>query len=204
VALANGLGDAGVWELTGRPGAGAEIAPDRRTAEKEGPMTRSRRLAPTVALVAAIAMTLASATTSLGAATVVRTITRYPVSMIQPSCNIDGSVEQVHLSGFETYMTRVMFDGSGTYHASFMRLDGAVAGYGETTGTTYHFIGISKIVGVVAGEGLPNEFELVDTYLLIGQGPGNNIVVHEAIHGFIDEDGEAVGVHIYYSGWNCR
>ena len=166
-------------------------------------MTLSRRLAPGVALVAAIALPLANATATLGSATVATTTTRYPVSMIWPTCNLNGPIEQVHLSGYETDITRVMLDASGTYHASFIRVSG-MSGYGDTTGTLYHLIAISPVVGVVALDGLPNEFELVDTFLIVGQGPGNNTIAHEAIHGYIGEDGETVAVHQYYSGWNCR
>jgi len=57
---------------------------------------------------------------------------------------------------------------------------------------------------VAAGGGLPNEFVLVSTFMLIGQGPNNNIVAHSVAHGYFDEEGEDIAVHLYYSGWNCR
>jgi hypothetical protein len=40
--------------------------------------------------------------------------------------------------------------------------------------------------------------------MLIGQGPNNNIVAHSVAHGYFDEEGEDIAVHLYYSGWNCR
>jgi len=167
-------------------------------------MARTRRLRAASALIASIAISLTSVTTAAHAASPVITTERTFVSVIQPSCEVDGTVEQVHLSGYVTHVFQVVVDANGTFHAHLVSHPEGVAGYGLTTGMRYRWVGGTTIVNNIADEGFPNEFEWVDTYLLIAQGRLPNIVVHEVIHGYFDEDGEDVILQHYYSGWDCR
>ncbi len=66
-----------------------------------------------------------------------------------------------------------------------------VSGLGQTTSDKYQGTGVTQTTTTFDGvDGFPFETTLVNNFKIIGQGPGNNFLVHENFHVTIDANGE--------------
>jgi hypothetical protein len=94
-------------------------------------------------------------------------------------CANGGLGEDVSLSGDIHSVFHVTLDGRGGAHVVVIHNPQGVSGVGLTTGASYQGVGthldvFDATVGV--------EETIVTTSQLIGQGPGNNFLVHELLH----------------------
>lgn len=94
-------------------------------------------------------------------------------------CANGGLGEDVSLSGSIHSVFHVTLDGSGGAHILVIHNPQGVSGTGLTTGAKYQAAGphvdeFNATVGV--------EETRVTTGLIIGQGPGNNLYLHETLH----------------------
>jgi hypothetical protein len=138
-------------------------------------MRTARRLvvvAPVVAAltIGAVAAAHAAATESV----------KVPISIgVFIPCADDGAGEVVTLSGNLHIVLRFTQSKRGGIHAGFHFQPQGVSGVGETTGDRYQGTGVTQgqfnaTVGV--------EETFVNNFRIIGQGPGNNFLVHEVFH----------------------
>lgn len=103
-------------------------------------------------------------------------------------CADSGNGEVVDLSGPLHTLISFTINGntvSGKYHFQSQ----GISGIGETTGAKYHATGVTQ-------ESFKNSLQngqandtFVNNFRIIGQGPGNNFLVHETLHFTINANG---------------
>jgi hypothetical protein len=112
---------------------------------------------------------------------------RVPVEIgVYIPCADGGAGEVVTLSGNLHTVFRYTESASGTIHAASRFQPQGISGVGETTGDKYQGTGVTEdefnaTVGV--------EETLVNNFRIIGQGPGNNVLVHSVFHFTLDVNG---------------
>jgi hypothetical protein len=113
-------------------------------------------------------------------------------------CADGGNGEVVDLSGPLHTLMSLTINGnnvSGYYHFQPQ----GISGIGETTGVKYQATGITQ-------ESFKNSLQngqandtYVNNFRIIGQGPGNNFLVHETLHFTINANGTVTVFHDNFS-----
>ena len=105
-------------------------------------------------------------------------------------CAAGGAGENVALSGDLHTLFTTTFDSNGGFHAKVHFNPQGVSGIGQTTGDKYQGTGVtqSEINGRVG-----YETSFVNNFRIIGQGPGNNFMIHETMHITVHPDGTVTG-----------
>ena len=108
-------------------------------------------------------------------------------------CANGGLGEDVFLSGDIHIVVHVTLDGHGGAHFDEIHNPQGVSGFGLTTGAQYRGVGGSPLdaSNVRVGE----EHTSVRNLMIIGQGPGNNLVLHATFHITILADGRVTSFH---------
>jgi hypothetical protein len=109
-------------------------------------------------------------------------------------CAADGAGEVVDLAGPLHTLISFTINGNNVSGYSHFQPQGIV-GVGETTGVKYQATGITQ-------ESFKNSFRngqandtFVNNFRIIGQGPGNNFLVHETEHFTINANGSVTVFH---------
>ncbi len=134
------------------------------------------------------------------ASAVSATSLKQPFATTAIGCN---PVEVIDLSGTLHVLSRVAPDGNGGYRATFHYQPMGIAGVGRTTGTTFRGTGVTRSKENVAGRGYPIVATNVNNFRIIGQGPGNNQLVHAVTHTTINANGELTA-DVDLFGEECR
>jgi hypothetical protein len=104
-------------------------------------------------------------------------------------CANGGAGEYVELSGSLHAVTHVTVNGNN-FQVKYLDQPQGISGVGETTGDKYQATGGTQ--EQYGGSFVNGQYE--DTYInnfrIIGQGPGNNYLIHENIHVTINANGE--------------
>ena|SRR5215469_5349732 len=117
------------------------------------------------------------------------TVTKIPISIqVFVPCANGGVGELVDLSGNLNDLVHFSLDNSGGLHVTLHNNPQGVVGAGETTGAKYQGTGVTE-EHFNFSSGLPFTFTSVNNFRIIGQGPGNNSVVHENTHITINANG---------------
>ncbi len=74
-----------------------------------------------------------------------------------------------------------------------------VSGVGILTGDAYQGTGVTKDTLTTQNDGGPFEETFVNNFRIIGQGPGNNLVVHETLHVTFNNNGFLTALQDNYS-----
>ena len=108
-------------------------------------------------------------------------------------CANGGAGEDVFVSGDIHIVVHVTLDGSGGAHFVEVHNPQGVSGTGLTTGAMYRGVGGSPLdaSNVRVGE----EHTSVRNIMLIGQGPGNNLILHGTFHVTVLADGTVTAFH---------
>jgi hypothetical protein len=132
-------------------------------------------------------------TSTHAAATTVTTSTDSPISLVVP-CAMQGAGEAVTLSGSLHDLFHVTFDGAGGLHLDVHENPQGVSGVGLTSGVKYQGTGGTRFdANGTAGSTLV--VTVVNNLRVIGQGPGNNLLVHENLHVTVNPDGTVTSSH---------
>jgi hypothetical protein len=107
--------------------------------------------------------------------------------VVSVPCADGGSGEDVLLTGFLHVLITETVDHEGSVHTTTHFQPMGVAGTGLTTGDVYHATGITR--DAVNGLDVPREETFVNNFRLIGEGKGNNLLIHEVSHVTIDANG---------------
>jgi hypothetical protein len=107
-------------------------------------------------------------------------------------CANGGAGEMVTLSGSVHYLVAVTYDGNGGYHIKMQANPAGVSGTGDITGDKYRMTGVYQTErnGTV---GMQNT--ITQTFMVVGQGKGNNFVLHEVDHFTVLPDGTVIIDH---------
>jgi hypothetical protein len=141
---------------------------------------------------------LATATTSQGAVT---TNVREPFTLFEfIPCANGGAGESIELTGTLHILFTATENGSGGFSVSSHFNPQALTGVGDTTGAKYQGTGVTRDnfnlnVGQVS--------TFVNNFRMIGQGPGNNLLVHDVTHVTVNAKG-VVTAEVFKSSFECR
>lgn len=120
------------------------------------------------------------------------------------SCANGGAGEEVELSGtLHILLILTMSDSGRVTMKSHFQPQG-VSGIGLTTGDSYRATGVTQETRTFDDfDDFPLEFTFVNNFRIIGQGPGNNFLVHETTHVTYNANGELTASHSTTS-MECR
>jgi hypothetical protein len=123
----------------------------------------------------------------------------YTASVLVP-CAAGGAGEVVDLSGTLHVLFCTTLDGNGGFHTKYHFQPQGVSGTGQTTGDKYQATGVTQreFNGKVG-----SEFTFVNNFRIIGQGPGNNFLVHQLVHVTVNANGE-VTAFVDNSSIECK
>lgn len=104
-------------------------------------------------------------------------------------CANGGAGENVDLSGFLHAVTHVTVTGNN-FHVKYHTQPQGISGVGETTGDKYQ--GTGETQEQYGGSFVNGQYEdtYVNNFKIIGQGTGNNYLIHENLHVTINANGE--------------
>ena len=108
-------------------------------------------------------------------------------------CANGGAGELVLIQGTLHIQQHITINNNRATIKSHFQPQGA-GGTGLTTGDTYNAVGVTQEVDTLALTGGASEFTFINNFRLIGQGPGNNLQVHQTIHVTINADGTVTSV----------
>jgi hypothetical protein len=115
------------------------------------------------------------------------TIVQVELFVFVPCAN-GGAGEVIDVSGpLHIVMTTIISD-AGNFHAKFHFQPQGISGFGLVTGDKYQATGVTQEEFSIEGV-LPITETFVNNFRMIGQGPGNNFLVHENFHITIDANG---------------
>ena len=110
----------------------------------------------------------------------VQTNVKAPVNIgVFIPCAADGAGEVVFLTGTLHVLLRFTMDQAGGIHVASHFQPQGISGIGQTTGDKYQGTGVTQDefnakVGV--------EETVINNFRIVGQGPGNNFLIHENFH----------------------
>jgi hypothetical protein len=151
----------------------------------------------TTCLVAVLAITIAPA----NAAVQVNDKTVISLTVFVP-CAAGGAGEIVDLSG--PLLTLISFTINGNNVSGYFHFQPqGITGTGETTGAKYQATGITQESFKNSLQNGQANLTFVNNFRIIGQGPGNNFLVHETLHFTVNADGTLTVSHDNFS-IDCR
>lgn len=117
----------------------------------------------------------------------------YPISLVAyVPCAAGGAGELILLSGTLHELYNVTVDANGTTHVKVHVQPQRLTGDGLTTGDRFQGTGVTQYQEKFGGT---NTFTYVNNFRMIGQGAGNNLLVHENIHVTVNANGEVTSNH---------
>ena len=93
--------------------------------------------------------------------------------------------------------------GDGGMHMSTHIRPHGVVGVGQSTGAMYRGTGGTFEAEGWAEGGFPYVYSFVNNFRIIGQGPGNNLLVHLVVHQRLDANGELTA-EVDLSSSDCK
>jgi len=123
------------------------------------------------------------------------------ISVFVPCAN-GGAGEVVDLSGPLHELISLTINGNNISGTTHFQPQG-ISGTGETTGDKYQATGVTEDhFNSSFQNGQFNE-TFVNNFRIIGQGPGNNFLVHENFHITVNSNGDVTTSHDNFSA-DCR
>lgn len=99
--------------------------------------------------------------------------------LVNIPCANGGAGEDVVLSGNLHVLTHITISNAGTITIKTHFQPQGITGLGQVTGDKYQGTGVTQdILNASFGE----TYTLVNNFRMIGEGPGNNFLVHETFH----------------------
>jgi hypothetical protein len=137
-------------------------------------------------------LAFATASSSGARATTFTASTRFPIELfVFIPCANGGLGEDVLLSGNLHDLFHVTTN-DNSVHVKFHDQPQGISGTGQVTGAKY------QATGVTQGEfntSFGSEETFVNNFRIIGQGPGNNFLIHENFHVTVNANGTVTAFH---------
>jgi len=105
------------------------------------------------------------------------------------------------LNGPLHILSALTCDRAGGFHLVAHFQPQGIRGLGQTTGVRYRATGITEFQ--TSAKAVPFETSFVNNFKIIGQGPGNNLLIHENFHVTVNANGELTAL-IENSSFECR
>jgi hypothetical protein len=134
-----------------------------------------------------ILIAMLAAAPAFAQATTFRENVSFPIdqSLFVP-CARGGLGEQVHLSGIIHLLSITTLDGRGGYQTKLHYQTQGLSGYGEITGIRYQGMNATQI-SLIGKVGFQETF--ANNFRIVGQGPGNNLELHQTFHMTVNPNG---------------
>jgi hypothetical protein len=116
-------------------------------------------------------------------------------------CALDGAGEVVQLSGNLHTLFHFTDDGAGGFHAMNESNPQGISGTGLTSGDKYQGTGVTRS-NFNAGA-IPFNQTFINNFRIIGEGPGNNLLIHHNFHITVNANGELTALVDNFSA-ECR
>src|SRR5207249_4828891 len=120
-----------------------------------------------------------------------------PISVVAfVPCANGGAGELVAINGYAHTLTNVTISNSSppTVHLKVFRQSQGVSGTGLTTGDKYQVTHVIQTEQNFDGP-LPSTFTFLNNLLIVGPGPGNNLLLHENVHVTVNANGDVTATH---------
>jgi hypothetical protein len=101
-------------------------------------------------------------------------------------CAVGGAGEYVELTGTLHILFVTTIDSQGGFHSKYHFQPQGISGLGFTTGVKYQGTGVTQ--GTFNGKVGFEETD-VNNFKIIGQGPGNNFLIHDNFHITVNANG---------------
>ena len=111
-------------------------------------------------------------------------------------CVAGGDGEYVFFSGTLHGVSVTTIDDTGVFHTQLHFQPQGISGDGLTTGANYQWTGATQ-ASFNGQVGYENTF--INNYRVIGEGPNNNLLIHQTFHATAQPDGEVTIVVDDYS-----
>ena len=108
-------------------------------------------------------------------------------------CALNGAGEIANLTGDLHSLFHVTQDAHGGLTVVSHNQPQGISGVGLTSGDSYQGTGVTRETYRVNLSGLPFTDTFVNNFRMIGQGTGNNYLVHQTFHFTINANGEVTG-----------
>lgn len=140
---------------------------------------------------------LIAPTSALAAAETFTVSSFFPIEiLVFVPCANGGAGEDVLLSGNLHDVFHITLTPSGGFRVSFSDNPQGVTGTGLTTGDKYQGTGITRDN---FGGRVGFEETFVNNFRIIGEGPGNNFLVHDNFHITVNANGTVTSFHDNFS-----
>ena len=140
-----------------------------------------------VLIIVMLMAALAGPTSASAAADSFTVSQNFPIDIVVfVPCANGGAGEEVELTGNLHDLFHVTFTPSGGFRLSVVDNPQGISGTGFTTGAKYQGTGITRDN---FGGRVGSEETFVNNFRIIGQGPGNNFLVHENLHITVNANG---------------
>jgi hypothetical protein len=147
---------------------------------------RTRRRLISVGLAATLALFALALPTTTRAENTVNISIPTDILVFIP-CAVGGAGELVELSGNLHVLMNLTFDNAGGVHTRYHFQPEGISGVGLTTGDKYQGTGVTQNE-YNAKVGFEDTF--VNNFRIIGQGPGNNFLLHQLFHATVHANGD--------------
>jgi hypothetical protein len=154
-----------------------------------------RRVAVLVGLVAATALVGASAARSEVIVNDSIPLTGFTVFI---PCANNGAGEDVILNGDLHVLITFTINGNNFSGKDHFQPQG-LSGFGTVTGDKYQGTGVTQDQFKGSFQNGQSEQSFINNFRMIGQGPGNNFLVHENFHLTFNANGDVTAVHDNFS-----
>jgi hypothetical protein len=156
------------------------------------------------AVLFAAMLVLATAGGALGGGPLEDVNIRQPLDMfVWVPCADDGNGEVVHLTGELHVLLQATVDANGGLHITSHDQPMGVSGVGLTTGAAYRGTGVTRDHTTSLNGGAPYLYTYVNNFRIVGQGRGNNFLVHQTVHITINANDE-VTAQFDHSSAECK
>ena len=149
-------------------------------------LLRRKNLSLTLAITV-LALTLAGAVFGQALAITTNDFIPFAQAVVVPCAN-GGAGETVLISGTLHLQDHITINGTRANIKTHAQPQGAT-GTGLTTGDTYSATGVTQEQDSIPLINGAFEFTFVNNFKIIGQGPDNNLLVHQTVHVTIDATG---------------
>lgn len=148
-------------------------------------------------IIVMLMITLLGRGSALAAADTFTVSSKFPIDLfVFIPCAAGGAGEYVELTGNLHDLFHFTFTPSGGYRMSFSDNPQGITGLGWTTGAKYQGTGLTRDN---FGGRIGSEETYVNNFRMIGQGPGNNFLVHENFHITVNANGTVTSFHDNFS-----
>ena len=155
------------------------------------------KLKLSVLVIVMLMVALLGAGSAVAAAETFTASSSFPIEiLVFVPCANGGAGEDVLLTGTLHDVFHVTITSSGGFRLSASDNPQGVSGYGLTTGAQYQGTGITRFN---FGGRVGAEETDVNNFRMIGQGPGNNFMVHDNFHITINANGTVSSFHDNFS-----